>query len=152
MLENVALLKPVYRFLLAQASDLVRAKQYQFAVILAQAACELATEESVNNLLRRWADVSREAVMSDLKRGATLDDFKVRDLYGVLARDYPAGDPQRGVPPAPWWQVWKASLALRHDVAHNGLQVTEMQARGCVESCRQYIDHLVAMAERALTA
>ena len=147
---NVALLKPVYRFLLAQARDLVSAQQYQFAVILAHAACELATEESVNNLLRRWAEFSREAVMSDLRRGATLDDLKVRDLYGALAQDYPAGDPERGVAPAAWWQVWKASLDLRHEVAHNGLKVTKAQARGCVESCRHYIDHLAAMAERAL--
>src|ERR1700691_1114528 len=78
---DVVLLKPVYRFLLAQARDLISAQQYQFAVILAHAACELATEETVNNLLRRWAEFSREAVMSDLKRGATLDDPKVLNLY-----------------------------------------------------------------------
>ena len=72
---NVVLLKPVYRFLLAQARDLVSAQQYQFAVILAHTACELATEESMNNLLRRWAEFSRDAVMSDLTRlrGLALD-------------------------------------------------------------------------------
>ena len=147
---NVLLLKPVYRFLLAQARDLVSAQQYQFAVILAHAACELATEETVNNLLRRRAESSREAVLLDLKRGATLDDPKVRQLYGALAQDYPAGQPEHGVAPAAWWQVWKASLDLRHAVAHNGRQVTKAQARGCAESCRHYIDHLAAMAERAL--
>jgi hypothetical protein len=149
---DVVLLKPVYRFLLAQARDLISAQQYQFAVILAHAACELATEETVNNLLRHWAEFSREAVMSDLKRGATLDDPKVLNLYSALAQDYPAGQPERGVAPAAWWQIWKVSLELRHEVAHNGLQVTKAQARGCVESCRHYIDHLAAMAERALPA
>jgi hypothetical protein len=149
---NVVLLTPVYRFLLAQARDLVSAQQYQFAVILAHAACELATEETLNNLLRRRAEFPREAVLSDVKRGATLDDRTVRHLYGALARDYPAGHPERGVVPAAWWQVWKASRDLRHEVAHNGRQVTAAQAWGCVESCRHYIEHLAAMAQRALPA
>lgn len=148
---SVVLLKPVYRFLLAQARDLVSAQQYQFAVILAHAACELATEETLNNLLRGRAEFTRETVLSDLKRGATLDDPKVRDLYGALAQDYPAGQPECGVAPAAWWQIWKASLDLRHEVAHNGRQVTRAQARGCAESCRHYIDHLAAIANSETT-
>jgi hypothetical protein len=89
-------------------------------------------------------------VLSDLKRGATLADPRVRQLYGALAEDYPAGQPERGVAAAAWWQVWKASLDLRHDVARNGRPVSREQARGCVESCRHYIDHVVATAERLL--
>jgi len=53
-----------------QSRTLIREKQYPFAVVLAQAACELATEEALTNLMiRRGAPFRGDVAISLLGRG-----------------------------------------------------------------------------------
>ena len=145
----INVLTPMSLILLAQARGLVTGGQYQFAVILAQAACELATEEALTNLMaRRGAAFLSDVTLSMVGRGVALNDSKVRRLYGTLADDYPAGHSDLKRDPAPWWVAWEAGRKLRHAVAHKGSPIDAVQSTACVESAEQYVQHLAATVSK----
>ena len=102
----------------------------QLAVIFAQSACEMLTEQTLATLLRHeGSPLSR--VVSGLfsKRERDLAGDGVHAVYSALSGD----SPRR----AAWWESWKFDCrALRHRVAHTGALVSAVEAeRG--QSCRR---------------
>jgi hypothetical protein len=146
----IATLTPLYIHLLADARTHATTKQeYRFAVILAHAACDLATEDALVQLLRRrQVDLLHDFVLASVGHGVCLDNQKAQRLYVSLADENPAGDEKRGYREATWWKQWAGSRKLRHHVAHAGRQVTADQALACVEASDQYVAHLAATVER----
>jgi hypothetical protein len=143
---------------LASHQMLARARQLstgnetdrQLAVIFAQSACELHTEKALTDLLRHRAPPLNDAVVSLLGNTISLDDHRVRKVYGALTDDYPSGHTELKQPPTSWWTGWRASRDLRHEVAHEGKPVTSEQADRSIASAAEYIEHLTKMVATAL--
>jgi hypothetical protein len=130
--------------LLAQAQDITQRGETRFALILAQAACEMYTEEALGNLIRRrTADPILGKVMLDLAGDKmTLANGKVHDYYSALTGDYPRGHSKLQRPPASWWADWLASRELRNTVAHQSAPATLQQAANAIAAAHNYINHI----------
>ena len=140
------------KILLGQAKQLSNDGQHQFAVVLAHAACELATEDALNSLIRHRADSALgDVLMSFVTNGCTLADRRVRKAYVALTGDNPAGDSKNGVKPARWWDDWNSSRELRHQVAHAGARVIDQQAAACLVAVDAYMTHLAAVVASTTT-
>jgi hypothetical protein len=152
--QNVTILltlTPMSRQLLTQARTVAARGEHQFSVILSHAACDLHTEEALDNLLRcKYSESAiAELLRSFLGRSVCLDDERVRKVYGVLTGDYPAGHKKLRKKPATWWKEWDASRTLRHEVAHAGKQVSREQAASSIESAEAYIQHVSMQVEQS---
>jgi hypothetical protein len=137
-----ATLTPIYLSLLAQARELASEKhqQYQFAVVLVQAACELATEQNLIALMQlRGTDFLTESILESTDV-TSLATKRLRKLFIALSGDNPAE--------AKWWARWLEARELRHRVAHAGAIMTSEQAARCIDSAAEYIQHLIDVTER----
>jgi hypothetical protein len=143
-------LTPLYLHLLADARTQATVKQeYRFAVMLAHAACDLATEGALGQLLQlRKVELLGDYVLDSLGQGKSLDDRRARKLYATLTGENPAGDKNQGCPRAPWWDSWETSRKLRHHVVYAGQQITRDQALACIDASEQYVAHLAANVAR----
>lgn len=133
-------LTPMSLHVLAQARIVATQGQQQFAVVLAQAACELRTEDAVIEITRhRKSEALGEAVL-EFVTTTSLGDDRLRGVFKALTGDNPAT--------ATWWADWIKSRKLRHDVAHKGVSVTPQQTTIAIESAAAYIAHLTDVVER----
>jgi Tfp pilus assembly protein PilX len=140
----VTVLTPMSHSLLAQARIVANQNQQQFAVVLAQVACELRTEEAIIDLMRlRKAEVLSEALLGIFDTKSMADD-RLRKVFIALACDDPAQ--------AAWWSDWKESRKLRHGVAHRAASVTADQAALAIESADKFIAHVTNVVERMRAA
>jgi hypothetical protein len=107
----------------------------QLAVIFAQCACELQTEQMLDLLLQK-----EKSALAPLVRG----------LMGIRERDF-ASDKLRKVWRAlggtdltvtTWWSAWIECRKLRNTVAHAGAPVSTEQAEQAVKSATDYIIHI----------
>jgi hypothetical protein len=130
----VMVLTPFSYSLLAQARDETSKGHHQFAVVLAQAACELRTEDAFIELMRhRKAEALGEAML-DMVETTRLANSRLRKVFKALTCDGPAQ--------APWWSDWSKSRQLRHDVAHKGAAVTPEQATIAIDSAATFIAYI----------
>jgi len=125
--------------LMAHARDLTASgtttPEFQLAVILAQSACELQTEEALGDLVRPAMSAKLAGVMlSRLRSPVTLADQYARDIWQALT-----DDPVRG---ETWWESWKTTRELRNEVAHSGKAVSQADAANCLARASEYTDHL----------
>jgi hypothetical protein len=134
--------------LLSQAREIVGrellvsdAIEYRIAVILAHAACDLQTEEAMNELIDlRDVDYLRDALVATRK--VSLGDDRARRVYQALSGDSP-WSLDGGVRRTAWWDAWVASADKRDLVAHRGEKVTLNQADASIAACEAYVDHLI---------
>lgn len=137
-------LTPMSMHVLAQARILSGAGQQQFAVVLAQAACELRTEDAFIEITRhRKMEALGDAVLGFVTT-ANLGNPRLCRVFIALTGD----DPTK----APWWSDWTMSRTLRHDVAHKGATVTAVQAASAIESADKYITYLTSVVEKVRTS
>lgn len=109
----------------------------QLAVIFAQCACELQTEQMLDLLLQK-----EKSALAPLVRG----------LVGIRERDFASDKLRRvwcalgGTDPtaAIWWSDWIECRKLRNEVAHTGEPVSMEQAVQAVKSATDYIIHIAA--------
>jgi hypothetical protein len=130
-------LTPMYLSLLAQARELAsdQHKQYQFAVVLCQAACELATEQTLIALMRlRGADFLTDAILGSTGQSKTLANPRVLKVFIALTAECPKE--------ATWWKAWEKSRELRHAVAHEGVHVRPDEATASIEAASAYVQYL----------
>jgi hypothetical protein len=125
--------------LIAHARDLsargTTTTEFQLAVIFAQSACELLTEEALGDLLRSaMSEKLQEAVRSTFRRPVTLADKQPYKLWVALTDDAARNQA--------WWAAWKATRDLRHEVAHSGKAVSQPEAADCVARADEYMGHL----------
>jgi len=120
---------------LAQAKHEATHGDARFAVLLAYAACEWATEEALGNLMRlRGAGAIVEPVLGMFGSTRNLTNNSVLELFEALTNTRPTQET--------WWQGWKASCKLRHPIAHKGKPATSQQALESVQSAEQYVQYL----------
>lgn len=127
---------------LSQGSETDR----QLAVIFAQSACEMLTEQMLATLLRHdGSPLSR--VISGLlgkQRGRDLTNDGIYAVYCALAGDNPRS--------AAWWETWKSDCrALRHRVAHTGAPVSAVEAEAAVKAAEDYIGDISRATSNAIT-
>jgi hypothetical protein len=130
-----AILTPWSLQLIAYARQINAEGQHSFAVVLAHAACEWATEDALRRLFRHkgLADDIAEPILRVFTT-ISLTDNRVRKLF--------TGMTGRQLREQKWWKDWEASRNLRHRVAHRGFAVTPEQALDALslsESCVRYI-------------
>lgn len=130
---------PYHEELLNAARHLIdegREEKYQFAVVMAQAACEVLTEQVMAALIERLEPESlRVWVGNTVRHRDDFDDDRVRNLYTALT-----GDPIKmgeGL-----WQQYKKHVERRHRVVHRGERVSKDEATHSYETARQVIDYL----------
>lgn len=127
------------RFLASRDS----ATDLQLAVIFAQSACELLTEESLGDLLRPVMSAKlQNAVRSTFRRPLTLADDNAYKFWLALTDDV-ARDQL-------WWPSWKAARDLRGEVAHGGRAVTQAEAAACVAGADEYMQHVTRVVAAKL--
>lgn len=105
----------------------------QLAVIFAQSACEMFTEQVLATLLRHDGSPLSRVVSGLLsKRERDLAGDGIHAVYCALSGD----NPRR----AAWWETWKSDCrALRHLVAHTGAPVSATEAENAVKAAEDYI-------------
>jgi hypothetical protein len=116
----------------------------RYAVILAHAACDLQTEQALDELIKwRGVEYLRKALLKTEK--GNLSDDRVQRVYAALSGERPwsAGPTQ-----APWWNDWCESVEVRNGVAHRDRKVTREEAEKTAKVCEQYVLHLMNTNER----
>jgi len=135
----LAILTPWSRQLIAFARQINDQGQHQFAVVLAHAACEWATEDALVRLLRHRG--LTDNVAEPIVEVFTTTSFTNRQLRKLFT-EMTGAEPQK----EKWWDGWLASRGVRHSIAHRGLAATPEQALDALslaESCVSYIAQVV---------
>jgi hypothetical protein len=130
-----AILTPWSYQLVAYARQLNHQGHSSFAVVLAHAATEWATEDALRRLLRHRgvADEVAEPILEMFKVTSLTED-PVRKLFKSLTGTKPSEER--------WWRGWSESRELRNKIAHRGLTASSEQALEVLtlaDSCCRYI-------------
>jgi hypothetical protein len=126
---------------LSRGSDTDR----QLAVIFAQSACEMFTEQMLTTLLSHDGSPLSRVVSGILsKRERDLSGDGIHTVYRALSGDNPRS--------AGWWKTWESDCrALRHKVAHTGAPVSAVEAESAVKAAEAYIAHVSQATSNAIT-
>jgi hypothetical protein len=124
---------PYHYGVLASARDFLDADKDDVAVIMAQTACEIATDDIMTVLLRRQdlSDGIRAWVNDQIERSTTLKDDRLYKLYRALSGDELRKD-QTAL-----WEAYKRRAELRNAIVHTGAHAVKAQA---VEACNTALD------------
>jgi hypothetical protein len=107
----------------------------QLAVIFAQCACELHTEQMLDLLLR-----AEKSALASLIPG--LVGPRERDLYGKKLREVWRALGGRDPSASTWWSDWIKCRDLRNAVAHQGAAVSTEQAQQAAKMATNYVIHI----------
>jgi len=133
---------PYHYDVLSVAADFLAAGKPDVAVIMAQTACEIATEAVISQLLRHY---NLPAVVEKWirKRIDQLSTFHRAPLY-ELYRDL-SGDDFKG---SRLWREWDNHITIRNNVAHRGTHATPDQAKRYCEIALDVIHHFESVLAR----
>src|SRR5262249_14147920 len=108
-------------------NDAAMAEKNQFAVILGQTACEVLTDQVLNQLIERIQPSDAGAwVRTRLGRTTDLADDRLREFYEAISGDRIGG--------APFWSDYKKHVKRRHGVVHAGTPVSRDDAQHSCEA------------------
>lgn len=130
---------PVSRQLIEQAFRFQQdgENEWRIAVILAHAACDIQTRDTLDHLIKvRQLGHLRDSLLGPLGKQLSLSRPQVRALYISLS----GGDDPTA---ATWWKDSCVSVERRNFVAHAGQHVTKSEAGQSYESCRLLVEHLL---------
>jgi hypothetical protein len=127
--------------LLAKARGFFNGGDYDYAVVAAQAACEVAVDQAMSDLLARHAPDLREPI-GGLVRSYSLTDKQGRKLWDALAEDNLAAQS--------FWDDYKSHVTLRHGVVHRGASVSGAKARESLTAADALIVHVVHLSQGSL--
>jgi hypothetical protein len=116
---------PTYhRELLSLSGTLIHEGRCDIAVIIAQMACEVLTEETLTPLLK-----GRKPSWN-----FNVGNPKVRKLYIKLTHDR--------IDTAPFWTKFGAHVTRRHKVVHRGHRVSPAEALESLSVATEFVDHV----------
>ena len=132
---------PYHYDVLASARSFLAADKYDVAVIMAQTACEIATDDVITVLLRRQnlSDGILAWINKQIESRTTLKDDRLYGLDRALSCDELRKD-QKAL-----WEAYVRRADLRNDIVHAGAHAVKGQA---VEACDTALDlfhHFEAM-------
>ena len=129
-----------HRDLMRQAKGLLDKGEHPLAVVVAQTACEVLTEQMMTALTERLDEPLRKWVRRQQGRNADLAEDRVRTLYTALSGDQ--------IESQPFWPDYKKHVNLRHQVVHRGTGVDEVDARRSCDAAQQLLEHVEAVQAR----
>jgi hypothetical protein len=112
---------PQWDVLLQSAEGLFRIKAYAPAVIVAQTACEVASERAIGRAFRKRGVADLEAPVTGFFSSYSLKNERIRKVYGALTGD--------SIQHAPFWSAYCEMVKLRNDAVHEGKDIPEADAR-----------------------
>lgn len=121
-----------HRQLFSRARDLATEGQGPLAVILAQAACEVATELAFYVLFDRQGLMHLKDSIG--VRFTLLSDERPRKLYTALTKDE--------IQKASFWAAFKKAVALRNEIAHRGTEPRPTTITATLDAYEQFLDHI----------
>jgi len=124
---------PYHYDVLASARSFLAADKYDVAVIMAQTACEIATDDVITVLLRRqnFSEGILAWINRQIEWSTTLKNDKLYSLYRALSGDELQKD-QKAL-----WEAYVRRADLRNDIVHTGAHAMKEQA---VEACDTALD------------
>jgi uncharacterized protein (UPF0332 family) len=127
---------------LTAAETLLEAEYYSAAVVSAQTACEVITEEAIDFWildLRMAGDRGKRlnSVLNTLMEAFqtyNLTNDRLRRLYIELSDDE--------IQEEPFWQRYKEHVDRRHRVVHQGYITTKKEAEQSLAVAREFVEHI----------
>ena len=120
------------------ARQLIGLGHYQVAVVTAQMACEVCTEQAFAAILRKKNLAHLDDALKGMMRSRNLDDLRFRKLYEATS-----GDP---IGQAPFWEEYTKAVDARNAAVHGGGEVTKEQAERALKAYSEVIDHVTKNA------
>jgi hypothetical protein len=134
---------PYDRVLLEAAGSAIERGQggdYAIAVVSAQMAVEIVTEQTIGALLKHRGVPELDEPLEVLISSYSLANDRLRSMYEALS-----GDP---IAQAPFWPAFKEHAKRRGAAVHRGQHVTEAEARASVDAVSQVVTHLRQLVEQ----
>jgi hypothetical protein len=141
------LLLPYHYDVLAIARQFLDADKDDVAVIMAQTACEIATDDLVTALLRlRRLPADLESwITARIERAATLRSNVLYNLYVALSGD----DLKQGQPAL--WDAYERHIALRNAIVHKAkTHASKQQATDGCNMTEALIHHFETVRARVI--
>jgi hypothetical protein len=135
---------PYHYDVLSVARNFLAEDRPDITVIMAQTACEIATEEVISQLLRYHNfTIAIEAWMRKrIERTSTLRSESLYDLYCALSGD----DLKKSE--TLLWDGYVASVGIRNNIVHKGGHASGVQAKTSCEIAESLIHHFEAVLAR----
>ena len=111
---------------------------YGYAVVLAHAACEIAIATATRRLIAAKAPKLQLALENIVNKRWSLNDTRVAGLWNALAGD--------DIHQSDFWPDYKAHLARRQGVAHEGTTMSAEDADSSLEVAQAMCDHVTGLA------
>jgi HEPN domain-containing protein len=127
---------PYHRFLLDTAQRLFESGHYAPAIVTAQMACEIATEQAISAAYRRRGIEDLDEPIGDLFQSLNLGNERLRRLYVALTHD--------PIHEQPFWQRFTEHATRRHRVIHRGQRASKNDAEASISAAAEFVEHLEA--------
>jgi hypothetical protein len=127
-----------YNVLLSTSQGLLTAGYFGPAVVAAQTACEVITEEAISIWMELFPDRGGEgelaSMLIDSFQTFTLTNDRVFLVYLVVSKD--------PIRERPFWGRYAELVKLRHRVVHKGYVTTKDEAERSLATARELVDHI----------
>jgi len=124
MMNRAAPPPPYYDDLLSLTRSLISEGRYDLAVVVAQMACEVVTEQALTPIL-----AGRKAPWN-----FNVGNKDVRKVYIKLTHD--------AIDTASFWPRFETHVVRRHEVVHRGRRVSETEARESLTAATDFLSHV----------
>jgi len=144
MLLTYASYRPSYhQVLLDTAQRLIAEDKPEIAVVTAQMACEIFTEQVVTAILEKKDVAFLEEAISALLPNYNLGHEKVLKFYVALSGDV--------IKKAIFWKRFKEATELRNKIVHRGRRITNQQAEDTCQAYLELIQHIDGVLKTVMT-
>lgn len=120
--------------LLNTARDFMKQGQYNPAIVMANQACEIATERAIARALAAKKQQRPEENAKTLLSGYNLANEQTRALYTELTGD--------NIRDQPFWRQFKEFVGLRNQIVHSNRAVSKSEAQAALDAASSVISHL----------
>jgi hypothetical protein len=117
-----------YERLLDEAEALIDRREYDWAVVRSQTACEVYAALALDRIAGDIGEDRR--VFRKIWLGDRADRARFRDLTGAE------------IAQQPWWPSYHAHVLRRNAIVHQGVRASERQAVGSIQAAREFIGFL----------
>ena len=115
-------------------------KNPDMAVVIAQAACEVRTEQAIRVLLEKKGLLSLSDPLLKLFATSNICNDRLRDIYNALSNSQIQNEHH-------FWQKLKDHYDRRNAIVHKGESCTDAKARASLEAVEAYFTHLNSVIE-----
>jgi hypothetical protein len=120
--------------LLNTARDLMNQREYNPAIVMANQACEIATERAIARALAAKKHQRPEEIAQTLLSGYNLANDQTRALYTELTND--------DIRNQPFWPQFKESVDLRNHIVRTDRAASKSEAQAALDAASRVISHL----------